>query len=221
VAGCLPRGAKVVLSLGSNQGDSIGYLRRAVSWLREIPGLRLIASSSVYRTTPVDYLEQPDFLNAVVIGQCTLEPYTLLTFTQAIEARLGRVRVIDKGPRTIDIDIIAYDGHELRTPELTIPHPRAFQREFVMVPWVELDPDLTLRYPQFASAARRVRPQIDATGEAQGAQADMQAGTESGAQFGATDSAGMRTPQVVRTGFVIGGNKHTPPIVSTIGLLPG
>ncbi|MDR1354715.1 MAG: 2-amino-4-hydroxy-6-hydroxymethyldihydropteridine diphosphokinase [Propionibacteriaceae bacterium] len=130
---------KVVLSLGSNQGDSIWYLRRALRWLREIPRLEITAVSSVYCTAPVDYLAQPDFLNAVVIGNCSLVPHTLLAFTQAIEQRLGRVRTIAKGPRTIDIDIIDYGGRRLRSPELTIPHPRSHQRAFVLIPWAEVD----------------------------------------------------------------------------------
>ncbi|MDR2620171.1 MAG: 2-amino-4-hydroxy-6-hydroxymethyldihydropteridine diphosphokinase [Propionibacteriaceae bacterium] len=134
--------AKVVLALGSNLGDSVGYLRRALSWLGEVPHLRLTAVSSVYRSAPVDYLDQPYFLNAVVIGESSLAPYTLLNFIQAIENRLGRVRVIDKGPRTIDIDIIEYENHHLHTPNLSIPHPRARKRAFVLIPWAEVDPEV-------------------------------------------------------------------------------
>ena len=132
----------VVLSLGSNLGDRLGHLRAAVAALRATPGLTVTAISGVYETTPVGYVEQPDFLNIVVLGESELAPDELLARTQAIEAALGRVRTIR--PRTIDIDLVAVDEIVADADRLTLPHPRAHGRAFVLVPWLEIDPDAEL-----------------------------------------------------------------------------
>ena len=134
----------VVLSLGGNLGDRLRCLRDALAALRALPGLTLTGVSGVYETEPVGLVEQPDFLNVVVLGVSTLTPGALLAQTQAIEAALGRVRTIPGGPRTIDIDLIQA-GEAISTDDrLTLPHPRAHERAFVLVPWLELDPDAGL-----------------------------------------------------------------------------
>lgn len=135
---------RVVCALGSNQGDSLGLLRRAVQMLADLPGLRVTRVSAVYRTAPVGGPEQPDYLNAVVIGETDLPARTLLARAQEIERALGRVRLERWGPRTLDIDLIVVGDLELDTPDLTLPHPRAHERAFVLVPWLEADPDAVL-----------------------------------------------------------------------------
>ncbi|WP_341728000.1 2-amino-4-hydroxy-6-hydroxymethyldihydropteridine diphosphokinase [Brooklawnia sp.] len=132
---------QVVFSLGSNQGDSIEILQAAVDRLAETPNLIMVDVSSVYRTTPVDNVDQPDFLNIVVIADSTLEPLTLLQRCQAIEDAYGRVRDPGNphGPRTLDIDLIQVGSRSADSEELILPHPRAQQRAFVLVPWLEID----------------------------------------------------------------------------------
>lgn len=132
---------QAVFSLGSNQGESIEILQAAVDRLAETPNLVLVDVSSVYRTSPVDNTDQPDFFNIVLIADSTLEPLTLLQRCQAIENAYGRVRDPDNphGPRTLDIDLIQVGSRTAESEELTLPHPRAHQRAFVLVPWLEID----------------------------------------------------------------------------------
>jgi len=137
---------QVVLSLGSNQGDSLEILQGAVDRLAETPNLILVDVSSVYRTAPVDNTNQPDFYNIVVIADSTLEPLLLLQRCQAIEDAYGRVRdpANPHGPRTLDIDLIQVGRRTSETDQLALPHPRAHQRAFVLVPWLEIDRRATL-----------------------------------------------------------------------------
>lgn len=134
----------VVFSLGSNVGDSLATLQGAVDALSQLAGVRLEAVSSVYRTAPWGGVEQDDFLNVVVVGRTSLEPLALLDRTQAIENEFGRRRLTRWGPRTLDIDLV-WVGPRPRTDErLTLPHPRAHERAFVLVPWAEVAPDADL-----------------------------------------------------------------------------
>ena len=124
----------VVIALGSNLGDRAYNLRRAI---RELPFLVVRLSSSI-ETGPVD-APPPMFLNAVVIGYTTLGPHALLAALLSLEKRLGRRRRGARNePRVIDLDLIAYDALRMRTRDLTLPHPRAHEREFVMGPWREI-----------------------------------------------------------------------------------
>lgn len=134
----------VVWSLGSNQGDRLATLQAAVDALAGTPGIAVDAVSSVYETAPWGPVEQPDFLNIVVIGSTTLVPGEVLGCGLDIEDALGRVRAERWGPRTLDIDVIAFGDLILDTPELTVPHVRAHERAFVLVPWLEVDPDAVL-----------------------------------------------------------------------------
>lgn len=131
---------QAVLSLGANMDDPLSNLQQAVNLLSETPSFIPVEVSSVYRTKPVGFEDQPDFLNIVMIADTTLEPLTLFERCMAIESFLGRRRDIPMGPRTIDIDIIAMGKRTSDTEELTIPHPEAYRRAFVLVPWYEVEP---------------------------------------------------------------------------------
>lgn len=131
----------VVLSLGSNVGDSLSTLKKAIrdlSFLLE--GMRV---SSLYLTTPQDIADQPDFCNLAVTGVSALTPESLLRETQAIEARYGRKRddATFRGPRTLDIDIVLFGDRVVRETNLVIPHERMAVRQFVLIPVLELLPD--------------------------------------------------------------------------------
>ncbi len=128
------------LALGSNLGDRLETLQRAVDLLEARPGIDVVRSSRVYETDPVGP-PQPAYLNAVVEVRTDLEPQELLKETQAVEDELGRVRAERWGPRTIDVDVLTFDDRVIDEPELVVPHPRMHERGFVLVPLGELDAD--------------------------------------------------------------------------------
>jgi 2-amino-4-hydroxy-6-hydroxymethyldihydropteridine diphosphokinase len=130
---------RAYLSLGSNVGDREANLRAAIE---RLPVLR---TSPIYETEPVDYTDQPWFLNLVVEVETHLSPHELLKTTSRIEHELGRTRDIPKGPRTIDIDILLFGDTVMNTPDLQIPHPRMAERRFVLAPLADLAP--ALRHP--------------------------------------------------------------------------
>lgn len=130
----------VALALGSNIGDRLATLQGAVDDLAMVPGLDLDHVSSVYQTAPVGGPEQDEYLNAVVVGSTTLEPLALLAATQGVEGRWHRTRDVHWGPRTLDIDILAFGADRVDLPGLVVPHPRAHERAFVLVPWAEVAP---------------------------------------------------------------------------------
>jgi 2-amino-4-hydroxy-6-hydroxymethyldihydropteridine diphosphokinase len=135
---------RVVLALGSNLGDRLATLQAGMDSLADVPGIALIAVSAVFETSPVGGPDQPPYLNAVLLATSTLPCQDILRFTQAAEHAQGRVRTVRWGPRTLDIDIIAC-GEELSDdPILTLPHPRAHERAFVLLPWHDVDPGATL-----------------------------------------------------------------------------
>jgi 2-amino-4-hydroxy-6-hydroxymethyldihydropteridine diphosphokinase len=136
------RGSAAYIGLGSNQGNSLEILRSAVSDLRSLGQLRHV--SPVYESDPVGVTDQPPFTNAVASLETSLEPVALLDCLLEIEARHGRVRTVRWGPRTLDLDLIAYEGVHLDTPRLVLPHPRACEREFVLRPLVDIDPGVEL-----------------------------------------------------------------------------
>jgi 2-amino-4-hydroxy-6-hydroxymethyldihydropteridine diphosphokinase len=144
---------RAVLSLGSNLGNSAEILSSAAEALNEVS--EVIALSSFYQTRPVGGPPQPDFTNAVIIIETNLEPDELLLVAQAIEGAHGRERnenTVKWGPRFLDIDLIKCDEMLIDSPALTIPHPRAHEREFVLRPWNEVDPTATL--PGFGAISR-------------------------------------------------------------------
>ncbi len=137
-------GANAWLSLGSNQGDRLNNLRDAIQRLRS-PQVEVVCCAGVYETEPVGYdTPQPFYLNTVVQVRTTLEPLALLEHVMAVELAGGRVRTHYGNPRTIDIDIVLYEGVQMQSERLTLPHPRMHERAFVLVPLLEIAPDLTL-----------------------------------------------------------------------------
>ncbi|WP_173917990.1 2-amino-4-hydroxy-6-hydroxymethyldihydropteridine diphosphokinase [Halobacillus sp. Marseille-Q1614] len=132
----------VYIALGSNLDNRIEYLTEAVTLLDHHDGINVVRQSSIYETAPVGYIEQNDFLNMVLEARTTLQPLELLDYCQFIEKELGRKRVIKWGPRTIDLDILAYNQENMKDERLTIPHPHLQERAFVLVPLAELDPNL-------------------------------------------------------------------------------
>jgi 2-amino-4-hydroxy-6-hydroxymethyldihydropteridine diphosphokinase len=130
------------LSLGSNIGDRFYYLRRSVQLLQETGSIRVNQVSSVYETDPVGYVDQAAFLNIVVELETQLTPHELLNKCNEVEEELGRTREVRWGPRTVDLDILLYNEENMKTEDLIIPHPRMTERGFVLVPLVELNPEL-------------------------------------------------------------------------------
>ncbi|MFW5420593.1 2-amino-4-hydroxy-6-hydroxymethyldihydropteridine diphosphokinase [Nocardiopsis sp. CNT-189] len=136
---------RAVLALGGNIGDRMAVLQGAVDALFGAgTGLRPVAISPVYETEPVGGPEQGRYLNAVAVADCSLEPGELLALTQRTEQDFHRVREVRWGPRTLDVDVIALGGEISDDPDLTLPHPRAHRREFVLRPWSEADPGAVL-----------------------------------------------------------------------------
>ena len=134
----------IVIALGSNLGDRLGTLQAAVDAIAALPAVSVTGISPVYETAPVGGPDQPDYLNAVLAGQTTLSPRSLLDALQSIEATAGRVRSVRWGARTLDLDIIAYGSLVDDDPVVTLPHPRAATRGFVLGPWHDLDPSAEL-----------------------------------------------------------------------------
>lgn len=130
----------VYLGLGSNMGDRRANLSGAITALSE--RVDVVKISSVYETEPVGYEEQPLFLNAVCLVRTDIGPLQLLSLVKGIESDMGRETSFPNGPRVIDIDIIMYGDLVVVDPELTIPHPRMAERAFVLMPLVEIAPDL-------------------------------------------------------------------------------
>jgi 2-amino-4-hydroxy-6-hydroxymethyldihydropteridine diphosphokinase len=131
------------LAFGGNVGDSRAVLDRAVAMLCDGIEIRLTARSSDYRTLPWGVEDQPPFINLCIAVETTLTPQDLLAHTQAVERALGRERAQEQrwGPRTVDIDIVAYDDITLDDNSLILPHPRALERAFVLTPLAEIAPD--------------------------------------------------------------------------------
>lgn len=131
-----------VLSLGSNLGDSLKILKDAVSDIKDINGISNFKMSPFYRTKPVGYLDQDDFINLACSFETSLEPIDILHKMQALEQKYKRVRLFRNGPRTLDIDLIIYGDEIINTEELIVPHPRMHERAFVLAPLRDIEPDL-------------------------------------------------------------------------------
>ncbi len=139
-----PGARPAVLALGSNLGDRGDILQGGVDAIAEIEGVNVTGVSPVYETVPVGGPPQPDYLNAVVLAGITIPARELLDRVHEIEAAFDRVRLVRWGPRTLDIDIIAVADELSDDPGLTLPHPRAHERAFVLAPWHDADPDAVL-----------------------------------------------------------------------------
>ena len=133
---------RAFLGLGSNLGDRLRNLEKAVSLLAAHDGVRVVRSSRVYETDPVPPTPpQPEYLNAVIEIETSLDPYGLLSLCLEVEQAMGRERLERWGPRSIDLDVLIFDEREVDEPDLQIPHPRMHERGFVLIPLLELDAD--------------------------------------------------------------------------------
>jgi 2-amino-4-hydroxy-6-hydroxymethyldihydropteridine diphosphokinase len=128
------------IALGSNLDGPETKLHQAIAALAELPQSQLAAASSLYRSAPVGYADQPDFINAVAQLFTALLPQDLLAALLALEQRFGRERSFRAAPRTLDLDLLLYDARCIAEPGLTVPHPRMHQRAFVLAPLVEIAP---------------------------------------------------------------------------------
>ena len=140
----MPHPHFAVIALGSNLAEPARQVRAALSALAAHPQIQIEKTSSLYVTAPVGYDNQPDFVNAVCSVRTSLDGVSLLAVLNRIEADFGRERTFRNAPRTLDLDIIDFDGISSNDPHLTLPHPRAHERSFVMKPLAEILPDFVL-----------------------------------------------------------------------------
>ena len=155
------------VAFGANLGEPVETLRSAAVALGRLAGVELIAGSPIYRTRPIGPPGQPDYANAVARVETTLAAEALLDGLHAVEAEFGRARDVHWGPRTLDLDLIWYEGEERADERLILPHPRAHEREFVLRPLADLDPDLLLGGRRAGDWLAGLDPQgVEATGVA-------------------------------------------------------
>ena len=133
----------VYIGIGSNVGDKAYQCEQGISEIQKLDRHRLLARSSLYKTQPIGYTEQDWFINLVIKIETEMDAPALLSSLKEIESRLGRVETLRWGPRTIDLDILFFNDHQIQTDELTVPHPLIQDRQFVLVPLAEIDPNLT------------------------------------------------------------------------------
>jgi 2-amino-4-hydroxy-6-hydroxymethyldihydropteridine diphosphokinase len=145
---------RAVIALGSNLDGPQARVRRAFEEVGSLPSTRLLARSALYRTAPVGYRDQPAFVNACALVETSLGPRELLEGLLAIERLHGRVRDIPNGPRTLDLDIVLYGGLAMHEHGLTLPHPRAHERAFVLAPLLDVWPDAIIPGRGAASSFR-------------------------------------------------------------------
>ena len=150
----------VYLALGSNLDDRLANLKQAIASLT--PQMEVKAKSQVYETPPWGYEDQPKFLNQVVKAKTYLDPEPLMKHLKRLEVALGRKESFPNGPRLIDIDILFYDDLVLNTPALVIPHPRLHERGFVLLPLMEIEPDLV--HPVTKKSVREMAASTQADG---------------------------------------------------------
>jgi 2-amino-4-hydroxy-6-hydroxymethyldihydropteridine diphosphokinase len=160
----LKQPSQAFIGLGSNLGDREAYLEAARRMLSGSVGVLLAGASSLYETEPVGYTDQSWFLNQVVEVATGLDPWELLLVLQGIEHDLGRQRLIRWGPRVVDLDVLLYGDAVLNSPELIVPHPRLYERSFVLSPLAEIAPDhvhpdgkTTLEHLQNLGAGQKIR----------------------------------------------------------------
>ncbi|MEJ2213718.1 MAG: 2-amino-4-hydroxy-6-hydroxymethyldihydropteridine diphosphokinase, partial [Gammaproteobacteria bacterium] len=132
---------QVFIGLGSNLDNPASQLQKAIQTLETTEKLSLVKASSLYKTAPVGPPGQPDYINAVVEIHTSMQPLELLSRLQSIENLQGRVRQQHWGARTLDLDILLYQGQQIREPDLVVPHPRIAERNFVLIPLLEITED--------------------------------------------------------------------------------
>ncbi len=135
---------RAAVALGSNLDDPETQVRSGFDAIASLPQTRLLGRSRLYRTAPVGFVDQPDFVNACALVETELAPRALLEALLGVEKRHGRVREIPNGPRTLDLDIVLYGDSVIDEPGLKVPHPRAHERAFVLVPLVDVWPDAVI-----------------------------------------------------------------------------
>ncbi len=140
------------IGIGSNLERPQVHVKRAMDELGELPQSTVAARSSLYRSAPIGYASQPDFINAVAALDTALAPRRLLQELERIEARHGRNRSFQNAPRTLDLDLLLFAGEEIQEDDLVVPHPRMHERAFVLKPLIEIAPDAQI--PGRGSAAR-------------------------------------------------------------------
>jgi 2-amino-4-hydroxy-6-hydroxymethyldihydropteridine diphosphokinase len=147
--------ADVIIALGGNIGDVRAVFPRAISMICGMAQASLLGRSSDYKTPPWGDEDQPPFINACIRIDTELDPHALLYTLKKVEARFGRNRSHERrwGPRTLDLDLIAYDDERIADADLTLPHPRLFERAFVLVPLAEIDPDRSIAGRRVSDAA--------------------------------------------------------------------
>jgi 2-amino-4-hydroxy-6-hydroxymethyldihydropteridine diphosphokinase len=136
--------AVAFIGVGANLDEPVEKVRNALAELDRLPATRVAQRSSLYRTAPVGYLDQPDFINAVARIETALDPHRLLAALLEIESRYGRVRSVRNAPRTLDLDVLLYGDRVLDEQGLSIPHPRMHERAFVLVPLAEIAPEVVI-----------------------------------------------------------------------------
>lgn len=144
---------KIYLSLGTNIGEREQNLELAVRLLQEMPNVNVQAISSIYETAPVGYVDQPSFLNIALYIETSHSALDMLSICQSVESELGRVREIRWGPRIIDLDILLFNNENIEVENLTVPHPRMFERAFVLVPLLEIAKSLETPQLQMAKSS--------------------------------------------------------------------
>jgi 2-amino-4-hydroxy-6-hydroxymethyldihydropteridine diphosphokinase len=135
---------RAFVGIGANLGDPVAQVHAAIATLAALPHTRLVGASSLYRTAPLGYTAQADFVNAVALLETELAPRALLEHFHAIEAGAGRERRFKDAPRTLDLDLLLYGAETIDEPGLAVPHPRLHERAFALAPLVELDPDCVI-----------------------------------------------------------------------------
>jgi 2-amino-4-hydroxy-6-hydroxymethyldihydropteridine diphosphokinase len=153
---CLAKGPTglAFISLGSNLDDPEAQVEQALLEIAALPATRLLARSSLYRTAPVGYLDQPDFINAVAQVETGLTPHELLDALLQLELRRGRLRAFRNAPRILDLDVLLYDDLACHEHGLTVPHPRMHERAFVLLPLLEIAPQCMI--PGLGAAAQHL-----------------------------------------------------------------
>jgi 2-amino-4-hydroxy-6-hydroxymethyldihydropteridine diphosphokinase len=137
-------GTETFVGLGANVGEPETQVLRAFEALAKVPGTRVLAASSLYRSAPVGVGAQPDFVNAVARIETSLSARALLEELLATEARFGRTRAFPGAPRTLDLDLLLYGDHVIDEPGLVVPHPRMHERAFVLAPLAEIAPEVAI-----------------------------------------------------------------------------
>lgn len=143
--------SRVIVALGGNLDHPAARLLKVMAELDDLPRTQLLRVSSLYRTKPVGYADQPDFINAVALIETALPPQALMTELLAMELRHGRLRAMQNGPRTLDLDLLLYENQVLDDSFVTLPHPRMHQRAFVLAPLLDVVPDCAI--PRHGSAS--------------------------------------------------------------------